>query len=58
MTWSLKAGGGGTDLSLDYTLGGYIKDGFGPWSKAVDSMLSEQVARLKRFIETGSPDGH
>jgi|HubBroStandDraft_1064217.scaffolds.fasta_scaffold95850_2 uncharacterized protein YndB with AHSA1/START domain len=58
MTWSLKAGGGGTELSLEYTLGGYIKGGFEPWSKAVDGMLSEQFARLKRFIETGSPDGH
>jgi uncharacterized protein YndB with AHSA1/START domain len=58
MTWSLKAGGDGTDLSLEYTLGGYIKDGFQPLSKAADGVLGDQVARLKRLIEGGSPDAH
>ena len=51
MTWSLKAVGGGTDVSLEYTLGGYSKDGFDAGSKAVDGVLSDQVARLKQFIE-------
>lgn len=55
MTWSLKAGGDGTDLSLEYTLGGYNKDGFEAWSKAANEVLSEQVARLKQSIESGSP---
>jgi uncharacterized protein YndB with AHSA1/START domain len=56
MTWTLKASGDGTDLSLTYALGGYYKDGFEPWSKGADGVLTDQVARLKRFIETGSPD--
>lgn len=57
MTWSLKAGGNGTDLSLEYTLGGYSRDSFDVLSKAVDGVLGEQVANLKRAIESGSP-GH
>ena len=55
MTWTLKAGGDGTDLTLEYTLGGYNKDGFEAWSKAADQVLSEQVARLKQKVESGSP---
>jgi uncharacterized protein YndB with AHSA1/START domain len=55
MTWLLKAAGDGTDLSLTYALGGYRKDGFEQWSKAADGMLTEQVARLKRAVETGAP---
>jgi hypothetical protein len=54
MTWALKAVGDGTDLSLTYALGGYYKDGFEQWSKGADGVLTDQVARLKRFIETGS----
>jgi uncharacterized protein YndB with AHSA1/START domain len=54
MTWALKASGGGTDLSLVYTLGGYNKDGFGQWSQAADRVLADQVTRLKRFVEAGS----
>jgi hypothetical protein len=43
-------------LSVTYVLGGYNKDGFEQLSKGVDGVLTEQVARLKRSIETGSPD--
>jgi uncharacterized protein YndB with AHSA1/START domain len=55
MTWTLKASGSGTDLSLTYALGGYYKDGFEPWSTGADSVLTDQVERLNRFVETGSP---
>jgi hypothetical protein len=56
MSWVLKPAGNGSDLSVTYTLGGYHKDGFEQWSKGVDSVLTEQVARLQRRVETGSPD--
>lgn len=58
MTWTLKAAGDETDVSLTYALGGYAKDGFEQLSKAVDGVLSEQVVRLKSAIESGSPDKH
>jgi uncharacterized protein YndB with AHSA1/START domain len=56
MTWTLKAVGDGTDLSLTYALGGYYKNGFDQLSKAADGVLTDQVGRLKRAIETGSPE--
>jgi len=55
MTWALAARGDGTDLRLEYTLGGYQKDGLESFSKLVDGVLTEQVANLKRAIETASP---
>ena len=56
MTWTLKASGDGTDLSLTYALGGYFKDGTAQWSKGADGVLTDQVMRLKRLLETGSPE--
>ncbi len=55
MTITLKPAGGGTDLTLVYNVGGYLKDGLASWAPAVDAVLGEQVARLKALIETGSP---
>lgn len=54
MTWAMKAAGGGTDISLTYTLGGYVKDGFTDLSKAADGVLAIQVGRLKTVIESGT----
>jgi uncharacterized protein YndB with AHSA1/START domain len=60
MTFSLQSAGSGTDLKLSYVVGGYAKDGFEGISKAVDRVLSEQVARLQKLAETGTADspGH
>lgn len=54
MTFSIVPAGPGADLTVDYSVGGYSKDGFGALSKAVDSVLGAQVARLQRMAETGS----
>ena len=56
MTISLKPAADGTDLTLTYTVGGYLKDGLQRFAGPVDSVLAEQVARLKALIETGSPE--
>jgi len=56
LTFSLKAEGDGTALSLSNNIGGFIKGGFGDWPARADAMLAGQVARLKRYVETGSPD--
>lgn len=56
MTLSLAPAGNGTDLSLIYNVGGYLKDGFTSWAAPVDGVLHEQMARLKAFVETGSPE--
>lgn len=56
MSWTLKSKDGGTNVSLDAAFGGYMKGGLADVSKGVDAVLGEQVARLKAYIETGSPD--
>ena len=56
MTISLKPAADGTDLSLTYNVGGYLKDGLQSWAGPVDNVLGEQLGRLKLLIETGSPE--
>jgi uncharacterized protein YndB with AHSA1/START domain len=56
MTISLKPAADGTDLSLTYDVGGYLKDGLQSWAVPVDGVLGEQMGRLKLLIETGSPE--
>ena len=54
LTFQLKAVDGGTQVAMNYVVGGYIRGG-GPkqWAPAVDFVLSEQVDRLKAYL-----DGH
>lgn len=56
MTFSLRPAGNATQLTLTYTVGGYSKQGFTELARAVDAVLGEQTARLKRFVETGSAE--
>jgi hypothetical protein len=58
LTVSLAPAGAGTDLTFDYAVGGYSKDGFDDLSQGVDEVLGAQAARLKRLIETGSAQSH
>src|SRR5262249_46273108 len=55
MTWALAASAGQTDLTVTYDLGGHMKGGFVDWPQKADAMVSEQVARLKKLVETGAP---
>ncbi len=55
LTWSLAPSGSGTDLTVTNDIGGHMKAGFGDWPAKADAMISEQVARLKKFVETGAP---
>jgi uncharacterized protein YndB with AHSA1/START domain len=56
LTFTLKANAGGTDVTLDNVMGGFIKGGFGKWPALADAMLADQMARLKRLLETDSPE--
>ena len=56
MTITLKTASDGTDLTLTYNVGGYLKDGLQNFAGPVDGVLGEQVTRLKALIETGSPE--
>jgi uncharacterized protein YndB with AHSA1/START domain len=55
LTFSLTPSGNGTKLELGYSVGGYMEGGFEKMAPAVEGMLTEQVTRLKRYIETGKP---
>jgi uncharacterized protein YndB with AHSA1/START domain len=57
MTWSIQSVPGGTDISLSYVVGGYVKDGFDELSKASDRVLAEQLLRLKKLVD-GEPAPH
>lgn len=50
------AEGGTTTLRYVYAVGGYHADGLAGISAAVDLVQLGQLQRLKRFIETGSPE--
>jgi hypothetical protein len=52
MTWTIKAGTAGTDLTVSYTIGGYSKDGFETLSKAADHVLGDQLERLRKLIDS------
>lgn len=52
MTWTLKGAGGGTDISLGYAVSGTAPQGFDSLSKAVDGVLADAVARLKKLLES------
>ncbi|HEY2145681.1 MAG TPA: hypothetical protein VGH12_06395 [Steroidobacteraceae bacterium] len=51
LTWSVKSGANGSDISFSYLVGGYNKDGFDALSKAADHVLGEQLERLRKFID-------
>lgn len=56
MSWHLHASEVGTRLELTYHVVGYLPDGMDPWAKPVESVLAEQLNRLKNLIETGEAD--
>jgi hypothetical protein len=57
LTWTLaSAAPGGTQVRLDYSVGGYYRGGLAGLAPAVDAVLGEQLLRLKSFVETGKPD--
>lgn len=54
---ALKGAGATTEVTVTYDVGGYFKGGLAETAAApVDAVLGEQVARLKKYIETGKPD--
>lgn len=55
MSWQLQASEVGTRVELTYHVVGYLPDGMDPWAKPVESVLAEQLTRLKNLIETGEP---
>jgi uncharacterized protein YndB with AHSA1/START domain len=55
LTWKLTGDGDNTRIQLSYSVGGFIEGGFEKMAPAVESMLNNQLNRLKLFVETGKP---
>ena len=55
-SWTLAPADGGTRLELTYRVGGYLAEGLDGWAPAVDSVLAQQLERLRLYAETGSPE--
>lgn len=53
MTWQMSSADGGTKLKLRYVVGGYMPSGFDQIAPGVDAVLTEQLNRLKLYVETG-----
>lgn len=56
LTFALEPRAKGTALVQTYAVGGMDPAGVETWSAPVDAVLRQQVERLKRYVETGSPD--
>ncbi|HUA01747.1 MAG TPA: SRPBCC family protein [Candidatus Aquilonibacter sp.] len=55
LTFSLAAAEDGTKLDVTYAVGGYFPQGMNTLAAPVNEVLTEQINRLKSYIETGSP---
>lgn len=53
MTWEFEDDEGGTRVTLNYAVGGYLDGGLDTIAAAVDSVLVEQMQALKRWVESG-----
>ncbi len=56
MTWKLVQSGDGSDVTVTFLVGGYMKGRMADIAKVADGVLSLNSERQKRFAETGSPD--
>lgn len=58
MALSFQKAGTGTKLVMTYTVSGYAPGkGYEELAAPVNEVLTDQFARLKRYVETGKPDG-
>lgn len=51
LTWALKAVPGGTEVTQNYVIGGYIRSGTKSFATPVDQVLGEQLSGLKVYVE-------
>jgi uncharacterized protein YndB with AHSA1/START domain len=55
LTWKLTSSTDDTRVQLSYSVGGFIDGGFEKVAPLVESVLRQQLDRLKQFAETGTP---
>lgn len=54
MSFQLAAAPGGTKLEFTYAVLGYVPAGMNTWAGPVDTVLVEQISRLKNYLEKGN----
>jgi len=54
LTWTIVPSGTGSKIGVVYSVGGKL-EGFERWAPAVDGVINEQLTRLARLLDTGSP---
>jgi uncharacterized protein YndB with AHSA1/START domain len=54
LTWQFAASGQDATITLTYSVGGYFPGGFEKIAGPVDQVLSDQVKRLKAYLERAS----
>jgi uncharacterized protein YndB with AHSA1/START domain len=55
LTWDFVEKGGATETTLTYIAFGYRQGGLEKIAPFVDKTLTEQIGRLKNFVEKGTP---
>jgi uncharacterized protein YndB with AHSA1/START domain len=55
MTIRIDPIAGGSKVTLTYVVGGYADKPLSEWAPLVDEVLGDQVRRLARYVNTGSP---
>ena len=55
LVWTVAEKDGHTTLTQSYDVGGYMKGGLDKMAGPVDGVLTEQLTRLKSYVETGKP---
>lgn len=51
LSWELRPVAGGTEISQSYAVGGFLPGGGTRYAPVVDTVMSDQLARLKAFVE-------
>jgi hypothetical protein len=54
--FALSPSSSGTKLNVTYAVAGYFPQGMNTLASPVDAVLTEQIGRLKNYVENGSPE--
>lgn len=55
MTWSIEPAGGGSRITLSYSVSGFADRPMADWAPIVDEVIGAQLKRLARYIASGNP---
>src|SRR6185295_4878397 len=56
MTWNIEPAGGGSKITLTYSVGGFADRPLADWAPIVDEVIGSQLKRLTRYITQGNPE--